>query len=249
MAQSGLHGIVGLALSRAVGSNVSSASQHGASGERDALAEEWKKGLTFGFILGNILPDVDLLPLAITFLFNSELAMRMHRTATHSLLLSVPLILIGWLFLRGRTKGLVTGLGLGALTHSVLDIFLWFSSVDLLWPLGRWGIPSLVNLWSGAKLPRFVGNFLGALDYLAFALYFVSLTNIAKKKETDLEFLPRLRLFTALNLAFFALYTILSGVLSRTIFDIAHYAMFVLVFFPLAVYSTFKMRNTIETAL
>lgn len=245
MAQSGFHGILGLAVARAVsGGSLKTGSSPGEKGE--VSKSELKKGVIFGFVLGNILPDADLLPLAITFLFDSRLAMRMHRTATHSFVVIVPLMLLGWLFLRGRAKGIALGLGLGAITHSVLDIFIWFSPVDLLWPLGTWGVPSVVNLWSGVEAGRVAGNFLGALDYLAFALYFAFLAKMARARETDVDFLPKLRVFTVLNLAFFAVYTVLSFVLSKGLFEIAHYAMFVLVFFPIAVYTTVKMRSTIE---
>lgn len=248
MAQSGFHGILGLAVARAVGGRPSEAgSSQAENGE--ASKSEIRKGLVFGFVLGNILPDADLLPLAITFLFDSRLAMRMHRTATHSFVVIVPLMLLGWLFLRGRGKGVTLGLGIGAITHSVLDIFVWFSSVDLLWPLGSWGVPSVVNLWAGIETGRIVGNFLGALDYLAFALYFSFLARMARARETDVDFLPKLRLFTVLNLAVFAVYTVLSFVLSKGLFEIAHYAVFVLVFFPIAVYTTVKMRSTIEAIL
>ncbi len=245
MAQSGFHGILGLAVVRAIGGR---SSKTGVSPvEKGQTPEaELKRGVVFGYVLGNILPDADLLPLAITFLFDSRLAMRMHRTATHSLVVIVPLMLLGLLFLRGRGKGMALGLGLGAITHSMLDIFVWFSSVDLLWPLGTWSVPSVVNLWSGVEVGRVAGNFLGALDYLAFALYYAFLAKMARARETDADFLPQLRVFTVLNLAFFAVYTVLSFVLSKGLFEIAHYAMFVLVFFPIAVYTTVKMRSTIE---
>lgn len=245
MAQSGFHGIVGLTIARAAG-NRQPDPRVRSSREKDTRIREWEKGLRFGAVLGSILPDADLLSLAITFLFDAQLAMRMHRTATHSLLFSVPLILLGWLFLKGRAGGLAVGFGLGAVAHSALDILVWFSSVDLFWPLGNWGLPSEVNLWRNVKVHPYIGNFLGAVDYLAFALYFTLLADAARRMETDVEFLPRLRQLRALNLAFFVVYTALSLVLSRTVFDIAHYALFVLVFFPVAVYVTIKMRNTIE---
>jgi membrane-bound metal-dependent hydrolase YbcI (DUF457 family) len=251
MAQSGLHGVVGLAVVRSIAGRLPgrSSSAAGKDGISNSRVKEFRRGITFGFVLGNILPDADLLPLAITFLFDSRLAMRMHRTATHSLVVIILLTLMGWLLAKGRGKAVALGLGIGAISHSVLDIFLWFSPVDLLWPLGIWGIPSEVNLWAGVETGRFVGNFLGALDYLAFAFYYVLLARIARRRETNMEFLPRLNLFTGLNVAFFAVYTVLSFVLSKGLFEIAHYAMFVLAFFPIAVYTTVKMRDTIEALL
>ncbi|MDI6824979.1 MAG: metal-dependent hydrolase [Bacillota bacterium] len=230
MAQSGFHGIIGLYGSRAL------------AGSGAASARE-KGDLKFGFVLGNIVPDVDLLPLVLLYLYDSRLAMSMHRTFTHSLLMAAAVYFV---FAARRRPGLALGLAAGMVLHDLVDVAVWFSGVDLLWPLGLLGLPSTVNLWANLHIPGVVGSLLGAADYLAYGIYFVVLRRAALRQETCLSFLPRLRLYTGLQWVLTAIFVVLALMLSHSLFNVLHYALFTLVMLPLAIYITVKMRPVIE---
>ncbi|QUL98391.1 MAG: metal-dependent hydrolase [Candidatus Fermentithermobacillus carboniphilus] len=235
MAQSGFHGLIGLGLAK---------SGHWKMHRSDT---ESRQSFAFGFVVGNVIPDADLLPLAITYLFDPALAMRMHRTATHSLVVIGLFTLISLALARTRrARYLFLGSALGAVCHSLVDIAVWFSGVDLLWPLSHFGIPSEINLWKGITVPRLVGNLLGAADFLAFGLFSLYLFNLSKTFETDTDFLPRLRIFTAFHFITFSIYLVLAFILSKTLFEMAQYALFVLVSFPITVYAIFRSRKTIQ---
>jgi len=234
MAQAGFHGLIGLA---------------GAAVRRDeqspvAVSGAWK----FGFVLGNLLPDADFFLLGPMFLVNSAAARTLHRSFSHSFLtIGVLTMVLTWLA-RGRSdrRSLAFGLGLGMVLHSLVDIFVWFSGVNVLWPLGYLGVPSEINLWAMLPVPGVVSSLLGAVDYLAFALFFLYLGRLAKRLGTNGAFLPRLRFFGVLNLTVFVVYSALAFLLKPGLFEIAHYALFILAFFPICLYVTVKMRPTIE---
>lgn len=242
MAQLGFHG--------AVGALVAGAASSGKPVTRG------RKAMVFGYVLGNILPDTDFFLLGPLYIVSSELGLSMHRTWSHSVL-ALLVGLVATYVISGMSKGerretaRAMGLGvvLGMATHIAMDILIWFSSVDLLWPLGAWGIGSRVDLWVSVRqgIPGVVNSILGAADYLAFAVYFIYLKALARRYGTDQAFLPRLEFFTNLQWVLFALYMVLAFVVDRGLFDIIHYAVFILVMLPITLYVTFKMRATVES--
>lgn len=236
MAQSGLHGIIGTYFIRSTSRN---ASEPG----KAVAVKSW----AYGFISGTVLPDVDLAVLAVTYLFDSKLAMRMHRTATHSLLMIALLTTIAVLMSTTRGgRSFFKGLGLGMAVHACVDILVWFSPVDILWPLGHFGLPSEINLWKWVTLPRLWGNFLGSTDFLMMGLFYLYLLRLGRKHETNPMFLPKLRGMMVFNFVAFALYLGASFFLTRTIFDIAQYAVVVLVQLPMTVAAIRGSKPTIE---
>jgi len=227
MAQAGLHGIIGV---------------YGASlcGSRGALGTKWRAGFRFGLVLGSLLPDADFFLLGPLFLYDSRLALTMHRSFTHSILTIAALTILLYAIARGpRGKGLAWGLGLGMLLHSLVDVFIWFSGVELFWPLGG------VNLWAGVHNPGWVSNLLGTADYLAFALYYLYLRGLARGagRRPDASWLNR---WIVLQWLAFVAFLLLTWFLPPDVFNIAHYALFILFFFPLALCITVKMRPCIE---
>jgi len=208
---------------------MSQAGLHGLAGAY--IAREWVKAL-----------------LGPMYLFNAAEAVKMHRSFTHSLLTTAVVVGILWLVAsakrRDYLKGFALGLGGGILSHLVMDVLMWFSGIQWLWPLGYLGVPQELNIWTWVHPPRVVSNLLGAADYLFFGLYYLFLAGAARRLGTDQEFLGRLRAFTTLQWVFLAIYTVLAFFLGG-LFDIAHYAAFILFFFPLCLYVTVKMRQTI----
>lgn len=239
MAQLGIHGIVGLYGAKAAGSSASTAA---ASPE----TVRSKKDFAFGYVLGNLLPDTDFFLLVFAYLIAPKAAVTLHRSFSHSLL-TIAVLTAVLALARGKAgRPLAWGIGLGMLTHAVLDFFIWFSSVNFLWPLGYLGIPSTVNLWANFTTPPVLSNLLGAADYLAFALYFLFLRSAARRTGASTQWLPRLNFFINLQWVLTVVYGALSFFLNGTIFNIVHYAVFTLVMLPIVLWTTFKFRPAIE---
>ncbi|MGE5580860.1 MAG: metal-dependent hydrolase [Bacillota bacterium] len=236
MAQNGLHGIMGLTLARITSKEA-----------REPGLAITARSSAYGFVMGNVLPDIDLIALGVTYLFDSRLAMKMHRSATHSIFTIALVTFLGMLLSTTRGgKAFFRGLGTGMLCHSFVDIFLWLSSIDILWPLGYFGVRSEINLWTGIKVPPLWNNFLGATDFLMVALFFGYLIRLSRKYETNTRLLPRLRAFAAFHWVCFPIYLGLSFFLSRTMFDIVQYSVIIVVSIPMTWMAVVGSRPTIE---
>ncbi|HET6383882.1 MAG TPA: metal-dependent hydrolase [Armatimonadota bacterium] len=168
MAQNGFHGLVGLW----------TAGKTARWAPRAELAP-WVAGV----VVGAMLPDVDLYPTAVIFLLGRhDLIYSVHRTLTHSLLLMLVVLAVGVVH---RRRWFWWGLAAGMGTHTMLDIFFWFSPVDLFWPLSHFPhkapLLPIIDLWKWVKLPpvfgnpAFINNVLAAGDFAALALYLGSL--------------------------------------------------------------------------
>jgi len=175
MAQGGLHALIGTVIVKATGKDAAEPGR--------AVAA---KSFAFGFVTGNVLPDVDLAALALASFFDRDLALKMHRTATHSLVVIALFTTIGLLFSTTRGgRSFFQGLGMGMVLHVLFDVLMWFSPVDILWPLGRFGIPSDVNLWTWFSLPRLWLDLLGSTDFLLMALFYQYLLGRGRRYGTS----------------------------------------------------------------
>jgi hypothetical protein len=124
--------------------------------------------------------------------------------------------------------------------HILLDLLIWFNGVEILWPL-----PSWVNLWEGVSPPEWWSKLMMPVENLFFLLFFLLLASTARKRNTDEEFLPRLRIWTwvqgVLFIVFMVLvYTMDSGFM--TIFGAVY-----LLSLGLAFGITIRMRDTVES--
>ena len=187
MPQNGFHGLVGLAT---------------AKGTARRVPNVGAAAFVFGTVLGSMLPDIDMYPTAIAVLLHrGDLTYVIHRSATHCLLAVLLLLVLGAL-LRGKSTkvayGLI-GLGLGMLTHEVLDIFFWFAPIDLFWPFSH--LPDgqalpIVNVWSGVpKIPPLALNIREAFEFCAFALFLTVVGNIAASQGADVRALRKWQTF------------------------------------------------------
>jgi len=204
-------------------------------------------GLTFGALL----PDADGYPQAFAVLVGKmdpiQAEAIYHRTLTHSLFFALAVGLAFYLvsLVRGGRSlrtfgwGMATGI---ALIHIFVDIFAWFDGVGILWPL--WSI----NLWGWVTLPEVVKNLLRAGNFLAFAAFFAYLAALARRAQTDISYLARLRLYTYIELGLGILFTVLAFMLSVKTYNIPDGAIFLFWAYPNALWVTWKMRETIEEA-
>ncbi len=166
-----------------------------------------------------------------------------HRTLTHSLFFALAIGLLFYLLTLGRDSpwqpfgfGLVTGM---VVLHSLVDIFVWFDGVGLLWPL--WTI----NLWGWLTLPEGVKRLLRAANFLAFAWYFAYLGRLARADGSNTAYLPRLRRYTYAQFILGLLFSGLAMVLPASVYNILDGAILLLFAYPNALWVTWQMRETI----
>lgn len=237
MGQVGLHAITGLAVGEYVLSRRI----------RDATA---RRALLYGFVFGNIIPDLDFIAVAAMYPVNQTIAMHLHRGFSHSLLAAGALAVgFQWAALLMRDEDLRWmgyGLALGIASHFVEDIFIWFSPVDVFWPASIMGIIPPVNLWWWWTTPDMVGKLLGAAEFLAFALYYDYLVRLARSYETDWDFYPTVSTMSTACWILWAVVSALALDLPETTFSVWLYVPMDIVFMPACLYITWRMQDTIQ---
>jgi membrane-bound metal-dependent hydrolase YbcI (DUF457 family) len=221
MAQAGLHALIGLGVCR------------------------WtpqRTWLALGLVLGNMLPDADILAMAVATVggLPSE---GLHRTFTHSLFTVAILLpafrVVAWATGRRQWWNLGLGLGLGMLMHIALDLAIWFRGVQILWPL-----PLQVDFWRNVAVPGWWSTFELPAEFLCFALLFLTLHGLARRHGTDLAFLRRLRFWIFVQSVLFVSLAVLAFALGEG-YRVVHGA-FYLPSLGLAIGVVIRMRGTLE---
>ncbi len=237
MGQVGLHAIFGLG----VGEYLVTPFVHDRVGRRAVM---------FGFVLGNIIPDLDFIAVISMYPVDQTLALHLHRGFTHSILAAVALLVgvwaSSWLMQDRYLRYLGYGLALGVVGHFTKDLFLWFVPVDVFWPASIFGIIPMVDLWYWWSAPPLLGRVMAAAELAAFGLYYNYLIRSAVRLETNPEMLPTLRRFSTLCWFAWALLTALALDLPEATFEIYMYIPLGLIFMPSCLYLTWRMQNTIE---
>jgi len=221
MAQAGIHGLVGIAM------------------RKMSVKKEW---LILGIIAGNMAPDLDALAVAYATLTGGD-SHGLHRTWSHSIPFMVGLVLVFYIIsalAKSRRIGnLGLGLGIGMLTHSLLDLLIWFRGVQLFWPF----FPE-INFWASYTPPAWwADKFESAVEFGLMALFLYMLGRIASKQATDTDFLPKLNIWIGVELVLFAVFLVLVYVWSGYYIAFGAAYIFSLI---LTEVITFRMRNTIE---
>jgi membrane-bound metal-dependent hydrolase YbcI (DUF457 family) len=221
MAQAGIHSLIGTAI------------------RKWTPARTW---LMLGIVLGSMLPDTDNLTVAVATVMKLPTE-GLHRTFTHSLFMVVAVVvvfyLISVLVKQPRWGNLGVGLGVGILMHILLDLVIWFNGVAILWP-----IPSWINFWSGFTPPVWFDKINLSAEFLFFALFFIGLERIAHQRNTDQDYLGKLRIWTWLQIALFVVFTVLVYVMQKGF--MTPYGAVYLLSLALAIGVTIRMRKTVE---
>jgi membrane-bound metal-dependent hydrolase YbcI (DUF457 family) len=203
---------------------------------------EW---LFLGVVLGNMFPDLDNLAVAYATLVGAD-SHGLHRTFTHSIFTILTALimfyLVALLTRRAKWNNFGIGFGIGILMHILLDLVLWFNGVELLWPI-RYEL----NFWTWFTMPGWLSILLETSEFLAFGLYFLLLSSLAKSQNTDSYNRDSLRMWMYVELALFVLFTILlfgtgAAGLPNTIFGALYLLSLIL-----AIVITIRMRRTVET--
>jgi membrane-bound metal-dependent hydrolase YbcI (DUF457 family) len=209
-----------------------------------------KRAMIFGFMLGNLLPDFDLVASVMMWLHDQTLALSLHRGFTHSLffcLLAASGFSAGAVIVGDREpRYFGFGVSLGVLTHLFADMLLWFSPVDVLWPLGFFGIPSEINLWEGWTTPPLLERLLTAAEFGAFALYYRWLWHLSVRYGTNPDLRPQLVRLESTCLVLWVAYSALAFDLNPSLFEGLIFVPIGVLFMPFCLYVTVRMRATIE---
>ena len=221
MAQAGIHSVLGMAV------------------------QKWtpnRMWLLLGIVLGNLLPDADNFAVAAATVAGLPTE-GLHRTFTHSLIFVGAIVILFYMIARlthnSKWNNLGIGLGIGVVMHILLDLLIWFNGVEILWP-----IPSWINLWTNVTPPEWWSKLMMPLENLAFVFFFLFLAATARKRQTDIEYLPKLRLWTIVQAALFVVFMILVFTMETgflTIFGAVY-----LLSLGLAFGVTIRMRDTVE---
>lgn len=203
---------------------------------------EW---LLLGVVLGNILPDLDNIAVALARLAKAD-THGLHRTFTHSIFTVIAVIVLFYLIAvlakDQKWNNLGIGLGIGILMHILLDLILWFNGVELLWP-----IRSELNFWSWFVMPDWLKIILDTGEFLAFSLYFLLLSALALRQNTDAERQGTAKTWGYLEFALFLLFTLLFFILGARGLPYTVFGGLYLLSMIVAIVLTIQMRKTMET--
>ena len=126
------------------------------------------KFLKRGFLIGNIIPDLDFLPLMLTYKIDRELAISFHRSFTHSIFIALVFVLIGFALKLKKPQlfYFLSACGLGMFFHSFLDLFMWFASVKIFWPLGH-----EYSIWRNIAVDDTLWNLMSSLECAVYGIF------------------------------------------------------------------------------
>lgn len=223
MPQAGLHAIVG------------------------TLARKWmpqKDWLFLAVVLGNLFPDLDNLAVAYATLTGAD-THGLHRTFTHSLLTIIAILILFYLIAaltrNQKWSNFGLGFGIGILMHALLDLILWFNGVELLWPI-RYEL----NFWRWFTTPEWLRIILDTGEFLAFGLYFLLLSSLARRQGTDTERRGSTRTWAYIEFALFILFTLLFFMIGAEGLIYTIFGALYLLSLILAIVVTVRMRKTVE---
>jgi len=221
MAQAGLHGMVAQAVHKWV------------------PRREW---LMLGIVFGSLFPDADNILVAVATVAKQPVE-GLHRTYTHSLITALVLVIVFWAIgaLRKQPRWTNFGLGFaaGIVLHILLDLLIWFNGVQLLWPFPLW-----INFWAGVAVPAWFMTLMNSLEFLFFALFFYMLLVLARKHQTDTDFVRTLNIWMIVEIVLFVIFLILLYMPIKIVNTV--YGLLYLVSLIAALVITIRMRATVE---
>ena len=227
MAQIGLHAYIALSL------------------KKKLPAKKW---FFVSFLFGSILPDIDGL-----FIFLSSLIIPLnislniyHRTFTHNIFIVIFLYLFFLIIyeIKKNKSYLYIGNGmmLGMLLHLSIDIFLWFDSIHLFWPLPS----NRIDLWSNLSISIWIVKLLMVFEFIFFRLFAWEMTKIVIEcPQKNGCYLQSLNYFMRIQVFFIITFSIISYFLNESII----YYFFSFYYIPsmiIMIYYVYKLKNSIN---
>ena len=152
MAQAGLHAALGYSLRHII---------------------PHKKRFLPAVVFGAILPDLDVIVVALASLFYpiSQAEHLFHRSFSHSFFTIILMYLVFSFIAEWKKqplyKSIGKGLVLGILSHIIIDTFFWFREIQFLWPLPL----EPFNFWSFWQAPRWLHRSMLIMEFFCFYWY------------------------------------------------------------------------------
>ena len=227
MAQAGLHAAVVFPLRRVI---------------------PYEERLFPALIFGAMLPDLDIIVVAVASLFYTiPLAEEIfHRTFSHSFFTLIFVFLLFAILSELKKKPVLKSIGkgitLGMLIHLLIDSVIWFRHIDLLWPLPL----EPINLWQLWEAPTLVFNILLALEFFFFRWYaWFLITQHLKAPGHQSWFIKYLNIWKNWEAYLFLLFIILI-ILDTPYFKILSSIAYIPSLI-MALFSTYMSRNALES--
>tara|TARA_B100001146_G_scaffold213638_1_gene214184 strand:- start:123 stop:803 length:681 start_codon:yes stop_codon:yes gene_type:complete len=206
-----------------------------------------KKFLFISFLLGSIIPDIDILFSAIASYYMplNKAVEIFHRTFTHSLISVAALYLIFLIIYEIKKNELILniayGLTAGIIFHLLIDIVLWFNTIDLFWPLP---IPK-INLWFKFTIQNNIINTLLALEFIFFRLFASKLIDIIINKPlNNAYYIKYLGYWMKIEIILFILFIISIQIIPS--FSLIVFGIFYIPSLLMLIFSTWNLRDSID---
>jgi len=226
MAQAGLHAAAAYQLKRVI---------------------PYEKRLFPSLIFGAMLPDLDIIVVALASLFYpiSQAEAIFHRTFSHSFFTLIFIYLFSAILSELKKKPVLKsagkGIALGMLTHLLIDTLIWFRQIDLLWPLPL----QPVNLWYFWETPPLAIQILLIFEFFCFRWYaWFLITQHLKAPGNQSWFVKYLNIWKNLGTYIF-LFFIIMLIWNPSFFNI----LFGIAYIPsliMALFSTYVSRDALE---
>jgi membrane-bound metal-dependent hydrolase YbcI (DUF457 family) len=220
---------------------------HAAIGNQMRQIIPYEKRLFPALIFGSMLPDIDIIVVAIASIFYplNQAEEIFHRTFSHSFFTLIFVFLLFSILSeikkRPVLKSIGKGIALGMLTHLLVDTLIWFRQIDLLWPLPL----EPINLWRLFNIPQLVFQILLALEFFCFRWYaWFLISQHIQTPGNQIWFVKYLNKWKKWEDYLFLLFIILvfwSPPFFKILFGIAYIPSLIM-----ALFSTYMSRNALE---
>ena len=223
---------------------------HAAVGYQVAQLIPYKKRLFPAIIFGTMLPDLDIMLVSVASLFYTipKAEEIFHRTFSHSFFTLIFVYLLFAILSELKKKPVLKSIGkgitLGILTHLVVDSFIWFNQIDLLWPLPL----EPINLWRLWDTPPIVSQVLLVFEFFCFRWYaWFLISRHLEYPNKHAWFIKHLSNWKNIETILFILFILLAmwnPPFFKLLFGIAYIPSLIM-----ALYSTFMSRDALEFKL
>ena len=199
------------------------------------------------FLIGSIIPDIDIIfcALASYYIPIDQAVLFFHRTLTHSL---ITIAAIYFLFLIAyeykKNESILTaayGFIAGMLFHILIDIFFWFDSINLFWPLP---IPE-INIWFKIAIDNNIYNLILALEFIFFRLFASKLIDIIIDNPLkNGYYIKHLNLWMKFEILFFFVFICSTQILPN--FKLFIFGVFYIPSILMLIFSIWNLRDSIN---
>ena len=207
-----------------------------------------EKHIMSGILFGSMLPDIDILIVAVGSIFYGiTLAEELfHRTFTHSFFTLIFIYLffaiVSELKKNTSIKTIGKGVSIGMLIHYLVDTLFWFNAIDLLWPLP---VKSF-NLWYFFSPSEKLFDFLLIMEFFCFRWYAWFLIkqhfNMPNKHSWIIKHLNSWKKIETMLFMSFIFLSFFSIPYFKILFGIAYIPSLIM-----ALFSTYMSRDALES--